>query len=62
MGPSLYFLVIIIILFGVVAVLIARAHNNNSYENLNLEEWDCPTCGFHVQAGNTCIYCNENKD
>ncbi len=62
MGLSLYFLVIIIILFGVVAVLIARAHNNNSYENLNLEEWDCPTCGFHVQAGNTCIYCNENKD
>ena len=62
MGLSLYFLVIIFILFGVVAVLIARAHNNNSYENLNLEEWDCPTCGFHVQAGNTCIYCNENKD
>ena len=62
MGLSLYFLVIIVILFGVVAVLIARAHNNNSYENLNLEEWDCPTCGFHVQAGNTCIYCNENKD
>ena len=62
MGLSLYFLVIIIILFGVVAVLIARAHNNNSYENLNLEEWDCPTCVFHVQAGNTCIYCNENKD
>ena len=62
MGLSLYFLVIIIILFGVVAVLIARAHNNNSYENLNLEEWDCPTCGFRVQAGNTCIYCNENKD
>mgnify|MGYP007063376357 FL=1 len=62
MGLSLYFLVIIVILFGVVAVLIARAHNNNTYENLNLEEWDCPTCGFHVQAGNTCIYCNENKD
>ena len=62
MGLSLYFLVIIILLFGVVAVLIARAHNNNTYENLNLEEWDCPTCGFHVQAGNTCIYCNENKD
>lgn len=62
MGLSLYFLVIIVILFGVFAVLIARAHNNNTYENLNLEEWDCPTCGFHVQAGNTCIYCNENKD
>ena len=62
MGLSLYFLVIIIILFGVVAVLIARAHNNNTYENLNIEEWDCPECGFHVQAGDTCIYCNENKD
>ncbi|MEE9162392.1 MAG: hypothetical protein V3U35_05410 [Candidatus Neomarinimicrobiota bacterium] len=21
------------------------------------EEWDCPDCGFHVQAGPTCIYC-----
>ncbi len=20
-------------------------------------EWDCPDCGFHVQAGPTCVYC-----
>ena len=62
MGLSLYFLVIIIILFGFVAVLIATAHKNNTYENIDIEEWDCPECGFHVQAGDTCIYCNENKD
>ena len=61
MGLSLYFLGLIVIFFIVFAVLIARSHNNKTYENLDIDEWDCPVCGFHIQAGDKCIYCNEKK-
>ena len=27
----------------------------------DLEEWICPTCGFQVQMGTECIYCEEKK-
>ena len=61
MGLSLYFLGIIVTLFIVFAVLIARSDNTKTYENLDIEEWDCHECGFHVQAGDVCIYCNTKK-
>ena len=28
---------------------------------LNTEEWYCPECGFHIQAGDKCIYCDTEK-
>ena len=61
MGLSLYFLGIIVTLFILFAVLIARSDNTKTYENLDIEEWDCNECGFHVQAGDVCIYCNAKK-
>ena len=61
MGLSLYFLGIIVTLFIVFAFLIARSGNRKTYENLDIDEWDCPECGFHVQAGDVCIYCNTKK-
>ena len=62
MGLSLYLLGIILTLFILFAVLIGRSDENKTYENLDIEEWDCPECGFHVQVGDVCIYCNKKKD
>ena len=61
MGLSLYLLGIILTLFILFAILIARSDEIKTYENLDIEEWDCPECGFHVQAGDVCIYCNAKK-
>lgn len=61
MGSSLG-LVILLLVLVVIAILIAgRNRARDSYADLSIAEWDCPTCGFHVQAGDTCIYCGEQK-
>jgi len=42
--------------------LIARSNRaEDTYDDLETDAWDCPECGFHVQAGDTCIYCGEEK-
>ena len=62
MGASLYLLIIIIFIFVGVAILIARSNRaEDTYYDLETDAWDCPECGFHVQAGDTCIYCGEEK-
>ena len=62
MGVSLYLLILILILFIGMAVLIARSNRaEDTYDALETDAWDCPECGFHVQAGDTCIYCGEEK-
>ena len=62
MGASLYLLIIIIFIFVGVAVLIARSNRaEDAYDDLEMDAWDCPECGFHVQVGDTCIYCGEEK-
>jgi len=62
MGTSLYLLVMIIFIFIGVVVLIARANQpEDAYPDINIESWQCPDCGFHVQAGDTCIYCQTKK-
>ncbi|MDP6201632.1 MAG: hypothetical protein QF616_05320 [Candidatus Marinimicrobia bacterium] len=62
MGVSLYLLILILILFIGMAVLIARSNReDDTYADLETDEWDCPECGFHIQAGDTCIYCCEEK-
>ncbi|HIF83114.1 MAG TPA: hypothetical protein EYQ37_04550 [Candidatus Marinimicrobia bacterium] len=62
MSASLYLLIIIIFIFIGVAVLIARSNRaKDTYDDLETDAWDCPECGFHVQAGDTCIYCGEKK-
>ena len=32
------------------------------YSDINTEEWLCPNCGFEVQAGDMCIYCDTPKE
>ena len=39
------------------AVLSYRRNQEEPEESGWEEEWDCPECGFHVQAGEVCIYC-----
>ena len=42
--------------------MIARSNSPEKfYSDLEVEEWNCHECGFHVQAGNNCIYCNAKK-
>jgi len=62
MGASLYLLLLIVTIFIGAAVLIARSNRaEDAYDDLEMDEWDCPECGFHVQAGDTCIYCSSKK-
>ena len=62
MGASSYFLIIIIFIFVGMAVLIARSNRaEDTYVDLEMNAWNCPECEFHVQAGDTCIYCGEEK-
>tara|TARA_B110000240_G_scaffold91992_1_gene104535 strand:+ start:2353 stop:2577 length:225 start_codon:yes stop_codon:yes gene_type:complete len=62
MGISLYVIFIIIFLFIGIITMIARSNSpENFYSDLEVEEWNCHECGFHVQAGNNCIYCNAKK-
>ncbi|MBT3479281.1 MAG: hypothetical protein HOA15_03205 [Candidatus Marinimicrobia bacterium] len=62
MGASLFLLFLLIAIFIGVAALIARSNRSeDAYNDLETDEWDCPECGFHVQVGDTCIYCSARK-
>ena len=64
MVTSLYFLVLFLFLFLFLALVAMIAQSNNSekyYSDLDIDEWDCHECGYHVQVGNICIYCNAKK-
>tara|TARA_B100001750_G_C15361092_1_gene522245 strand:+ start:77 stop:268 length:192 start_codon:yes stop_codon:yes gene_type:complete len=62
MGASLYLLSFIIMIFIGITIMIARSNQpEDRYTDLETDEWDCPDCGFHVQLGNICIYCNAKK-
>ncbi|MDG2366895.1 MAG: hypothetical protein P8M58_04955 [Candidatus Marinimicrobia bacterium] len=42
--------------------MIAQSNNSEKYySDLDIDEWDCHECGYHVQVGNICIYCNAKK-
>ena len=62
MGLYLFFIFLIItIMTGAVLYVTAKNRKEDSYTDLETEEWDCPDCGFHVQAGDKCIYCDTEK-
>ena len=62
MGISLYVIFVMIFIFIGIVTMIARSNSSEKfYSDLEVEEWDCHECGFHVQVGNTCIYCNAIK-
>ena len=47
----------------ILAVFIGKQNSrDNPYEDLSIDEWNCPECGFLVQVGDRCIYCGYNKD
>jgi len=62
MGFSFFLLILITAFFT--GILVFSSMNNkktDSYAHLETEEWDCPECGFHIQAGSHCIYCDTEK-
>ena len=62
MGASLYILLLLILIFIGFTVMIAKSNQaEDTYDNLETDEWDCPKCGFHIQAGDLCIYCSTRK-
>ncbi len=44
-----------------IALIAAKNKREDTYTDLEMDEWDCPECGFHIQAGHKCIYCDTEK-
>ena len=62
MGISLYVIFVMIFIFIWIVTMIARSNSSEKfYSDLEVEEWDCHECGFHVQVGDVCIYCDAKK-
>ena len=62
MGLYLFLLFIIFTaLIGTIIFISMKNNKEDSYTNLETEEWDCPECGFHIQVGSKCIYCDTEK-
>jgi len=57
----LFFFIVIVFLSGVFAWSLKREPDENELKESDLEEWNCPSCGFTVQMGTECIYCGEKK-
>ena len=52
---------VVVAAFVRAAVLSYRRNRLEPEEAGRDEEWDCPECGFHVQAAEICIYCGSNR-
>ena len=62
MGLYLFLIFIFFtVVIGIIVYVAAKNKTEDSYTVLNIDEWDCPECGFHVQAGAKCIYCDTEK-
>ncbi|MBT3217197.1 MAG: hypothetical protein HOD97_02585 [Candidatus Marinimicrobia bacterium] len=62
---GIYLITFFLIVTGGIAVSMLIANRNredDSYSDLETEEWDCPECGFKVQVGSECIYCGGKKE
>ena len=57
--------VVIIVILMYFALALVRSYQANREASDNLDDdmlpWTCPECGFHVQMGTTCIYCQTEK-
>jgi len=62
-GFSLLLFSLILFFIVILAVFIGKQKNNDDpYQDLSIDEWNCPECGFFVQVGNKCIYCGYIQD
>jgi len=62
-GFSLLLFLLILFFIVILAVFIGKQNSSdNPYEDLSIDEWNCPDCGFLVQVGDRCIYCGYTKD
>jgi len=62
-GFSLLLFSLILFFIVILAVFIGKQRgSDNPYEDLSIDEWNCPDCGFLVQVGDRCIYCGYTKD
>ncbi len=63
MNLGFYFILAIFFLLIFFAVMVAKsATGQEIYSDINTEEWLCPNCGFEVQAGDMCIYCDTPRE
>lgn len=57
--------VAIVVIFMYFGVATMRSYQANRKEpdimDATMDPWDCPECGFHVQLGLVCIYCQTEK-
>ena len=62
MGLYLFFIfAILAVVFGIIIYVTGKNKREDTYTDLETDEWDCPECGFHVQVGSKCIYCDTSK-
>jgi len=62
MGIYLFLIFLIFTtIMGVTLFVTGKNKKEDTYTDLETEEWDCPECGFHVQVGDKCIYCDTEK-
>jgi hypothetical protein len=57
----LFSFLIILFLSGVFVWTLKGEEEEENGKASDLEEWNCPSCGFTVQLGSKCIYCGEKK-
>jgi len=55
------FFLLVVGIIGISMLIAGRNREEDAYSDLEIEEWDCPECGFHVKAGKDCIYCGSEK-
>ena len=58
--------ILVCFLFGILALMVfvvlsKKRQPDFADQSQDLDAWICPECGFHVQAGNECVYCYTKK-
>ncbi len=62
MGLYLFLIFLIFsIMIGTTLYVTGKNKKEDTYTDLDTDEWNCPECGFLVQAGDKCIYCGTEK-
>ncbi len=62
MGLYLFLIIAILtLLFAITIYITGKNKREDTYTDLETDEWYCPECGFHVQVGDKCIYCDTSK-